>query len=572
MPVANPASLKMAITHIYVSECPHLPKAVSDTPYTLLIRISISMLRQCHGIFFNSSIFVVGSHIVRPWEAPDPAPRQAPIVPQPALVVPQPAPVVPLLASNDHQHDPDPHQQAQNAQLFVPETHQNAPNGHQPDPDAPQQALHAQLPTPDTHQQAPNGQLLVPETHQNAPNGNQPAPNTPQPAQNAQLPTEDTHQQAPHAQLPAPDAHQQVQNAQLPTLDEHQPAQMAPQPPQNSSPLNPYSQYPIHGAGPMNFYMHALGAPGSYFPFHQSMPVSTVRAPTYLPWTASMHPPLPAPPQNPHFPVPPAPWNPGLHPQTAPGYPQQPTYPVPPTPPLTVKAQHGILLEEISKLCRKTGSQWIVAISEDYMKQVQRVDKHRANALKQRPGDNQLNAHYDQQRLQIISQTQTQLQAYRDSEISSITPRTSTDATAAQGTSKDARNKARTKKESVNEDTNDDIDDDNNADTDSSEDETDSEPNEQPNDDNAASTRTTRFSSKTKQVLETWYVKHLNKPYAGSDVKKLAKKAGITEKQVKKWLSNRRTRDKNTRSRKQDNGGSHPQYHKGGPGYHPYWQ
>ena len=206
------------------------------------------------------------------------------------------------------------------------------------------------------------------------------------------------------------------------------------------------------------------------------------------------------------------------------------------------------------------------------MKQVQRVEKHRANALKQHPGDHRLNEHYDQQRLQIISQTQSQLQAYRDSEMNRNTPGTSKDATRAPGTSTDARNEAGISKRTADEHSIDDTSDDNSDDTDSSEDETDSEPNEQPNDDDAASTRTSRFSSKTKQVLETWYVKHLNKPYAGSDVKKLAKKAGITPKQVKKWLSNRRTRDNNTRSRKQDSGGSHSQYHMGGPGYHPHRQ
>ena len=510
--------------------------------------------------FFHLSIFVVGSHFVRPWEVPDPPPRQAPIVPQPAPVVPQPAPVIPLLAWNGHQHDPDGHQAAPDAQLPEGDTHHQVPHAQLPAPVAHQQAPHAQLPASDVNQQAPHAQLPAPDAHQQAPHVQLPASDVNQQAPHVQLPASDENQQAPHVQLPAPDEHQ------LPTLDEHQPAQMAPQPPQNSSSLNPYSQYPIHGAGPMNFYMHALGAPGSYFPFHQSMPVSTMKAPTYLPWTASMHPPLPAPPQNPHFPVPPAPWNPGLHPQTAPGYPQQPTYPVLPAPPLTVKAQHGILLEEISKLYRKSGSQWIVAISDDYMKQVQRVEKHRANALKQHPGDDRLNAHYDQQRLQIISQTQSQLQAYRDSEINRNTPGTSKDATRAPGTTNDATNEARTSQRTVDEHS---IDD-NNNDTDSSEDETDSEQDEQPNDDDAVPTRTSRFSSKTKQVLETWYVKHLNKPYAGSDVKKLAKKAGITPKQVKKWLSNRRTRDKNTRSRKQDNGGS--QYQMGGPGYHPYWQ
>ena len=253
------------------------PKTVCDTPSGAEFHISISMLRQCM-VFLFTSIFVVGSHFFRPWETADPAPQQAPVVPQPAQEVQLPG-------SNGHQ-DPDARQQEQNAQLLVPETHPNAPNVHQPAPDAPQPAQNA-------HQQALNAQLTAP----------------------------DAHQQAPSAQLPVPDANQQAQNAQLPAFDEHQPAQMAPQPPQSSSPLNPYSQYVIHGAGLMNFYMHALGALGRHFPFHQSMLGSTMETPTYLPWTASMHPPLPAPLQNPHFPVPPTTWNPGLHPQIAPGYP-----------------------------------------------------------------------------------------------------------------------------------------------------------------------------------------------------------------------------------------------------------
>ena len=235
---------------------------------------------------------------------------------------------------------------------------------------------------------------------------------------------------------------------------------------------------------------------------------------------------------------------------------------------MAVKAQHDILLEQISKLCRKSGSQWIVAISEDYMKQVQRIEKRRTNALKQRPGDPSVHAHYDQERLQVIKQIQGQLQAFRENELSSNAPGTSKDPSGTQGTNKDANSKAGTSNDTSEQNANNTSDDD---DTDPSEDDSDNEPDEQSKDE-AASTHTSRFSSKTKQVLETWYVKHLDRPYAGSDVKKLAKNAGITEKQTKKWLSNRRTRDKNTRSRKHDKTPVQPHYYMGGPGYHPYWQ
>ena len=542
-----------------------LPKAACRTPSgTVLYFNFLCYTNACNVYLLIYFCCIVGSHFFRPWETPDPAPHQAPAVPQA------------VQAPNGDQHDLDVHQQDQNDQLLVPQAHQHILNVHQPPLDAPQPAQNAQLNVPnvlqqglnappnakDPCQQVQNVNQHASTAHQQAPCAQLPTQDASQHAPSALLPAQDDRQQASNAQLPAPDTCQQAASSQLPAPDAHQPAQMAHQPPQNSSPFNPYSQHAIHGTGPMNSNMKALGGPGRYFPVHQSTAGSA--APTYLPWMASMHPPLPAPQQIPHFPVPPAPLNPGFYP-TAPGF-QQPTYPVPPSPPMTVKAQHGRLLEEISKLCRKSGSQWIVAISEDYMKQVQRVEKHRANALKQHQGDLSVHAHYDQQRLQIISQTQSQLQAYRDSEMSSNAPGTSKDATTTPGTSNDASNEARTCKGTADEHSIDDTNDDNNAHTDSSKEETDSEPENQQNDDNAVPTRTSRFSTKTKQVLETWYVKHLNKPYAGSDAKKIAKKAGITEEQVKKWLSNRRTRDKNTRSRKPDSAA-----HMGGPGYHPYW-
>ena len=458
--------------------------------------------------FFKSS----GSHpFFRPWETADQVqPQQVPVAQQ-APLPPQPA---------HGALEP-----AQAPQLAPDYAHQANPNGGQP--------------APDVRQHGSQARLSDPEVSQPVPEARQPASDVCQHGQDAQLPAADAHQLAPSV---------------------HQLAPVVPQPAQDSPYLHPHPQYP---AGLTLANMHKMH-PGIHDP--------STGAPPYFPWTPSMNPPMPA--QHGFgFPAPPAPWSPRfLPPIGAPQNPifaQQSTSPFPPTPPMAVKAQHDILLEQISKLCRKSGSQWIVAISEDYMKQVQRIEKRRTNALKQRPGDPSVHPHYDQQRLQLIEQIQSQLQAFRENE-NSNDPGTSKDSSGTQGTSKDANSKAGTSNDTSEEQNANNTSDDG-GDTYSSEDDSADEPDGSSNAE-AASTSTSRFSSKTKQVLETWYVKHLDRPYAGSDVKKLAKKAGITEKQTKKWLSNRRTRDKNTRSRKQDNTPAQQQYYMGGPGYYPYWQ
>ena len=66
-----------------------------------------------------------------------------------------------------------------------------------------------------------------------------------------------------------------------------------------------------------------------------------------------------------------------------------------------------------------------------------------------------------------------------------------------------------------------------------------------------------RFSERATLILETWYAQHLNDPYLSlPEAEQLGKKAGLTAKEVQKWLDNRRNRDGNSK-RKKDR-------------YHPY--
>ena len=78
-----------------------------------------------------------------------------------------------------------------------------------------------------------------------------------------------------------------------------------------------------------------------------------------------------------------------------------------------------------------------------------------------------------------------------------------------------------------------------------------------PNDQGYGSAQKRRFlSTSAIQILSDWYSEHLDHPYPDEeDVEELAKKASISECQVKKWMANKRVRSSNTLS---FNGSIHP--------------
>ena len=421
----------------------------------------------------------------------------------------------------------DARQPSPEVQQYVPDTNQQAPDAYYKEPRAHQQEQVA-------HQQQPDAHQPTPEACQHDPNTPQHSLNTRQHATQAQQHTLDDRQHAQNA------LHHDF-TASLPIL--------------NSPYLPPYAPYPVHAAG--NLGVHQLRG---YPPF-----------PSYSPWMSA----YPPPPQIPmSLQQPPAAQNFGFPAQENQRFPPHHTDSGPrPAAPVSVKMQHDLLLEKISKICRQTDSAYVVSISDTYMKQVQWIEKKRASALKNCPGDPSVQAHFDEQRLELIRQKRTELQDFQDSKKTKSSnqrpqknvndqPGTSDNNTEYANKSNNYRERPSTRINTAQNDANSTDDE---TDSDDEDGETDSQP---PNDESAAS-HSSRFSLKTTQVLETWYVKHINRPYAGSDIKKLAKKAGITEKQVKKWLSNRRTRDKNTRARKQDTS-AQPHYYMGGSRYHPY--
>lgn len=230
------------------------------------------------------------------------------------------------------------------------------------------------------------------------------------------------------------------------------------------------------------------------------------------------------------------------------GLPQAPQPPrIPPPPPVPavpVKVQHDSLLEEMSRLSRQGGNMWVVSMTSEYMRQAQGIEKRRTNSRMMHPNDPMLQTRFDQERLQLIRQTREQIQFYSKPPGSSTRDnRDNTNTGTAESSAQDNQDNA----------TGD------NEDTENKDDDREDE-GEAPN----ATTTTRRFSWKATDVLETWYVQHLSRPYPGSDVKELAKKAGVTEKQAKKWLDNRRTRDNNTRPRQ----AARPHT----ASYHPYRQ
>ena len=498
-------------------------------------------------------VVLAGSHFFRPWEDP---------IPQPAPPLPQPAPDVGQHVPADGQQANDAHQQASNAYELAPDVGQQDPIAHQPAHDANQHAPNALHQALDAHQPAPEAQQDVPDAHQQVPDTQQHAHDAHQPSPEAFQHTLDTRQHAPYSHQHTPDNHQGVRNA-------HQHAFM---PPLNSPYLPPYVPYPVHPAGIPG--EHQLRG---YTPLYQVTPDTTLGVPTYHPWMSVYPPPPPQIPMN--FQQPPTAQNFGFPAQRNQRFPAHRTDSIPrPAAPVSAKMRHDLLLEKISKICRQTDSAYVVSISDTYMKQVQWIEKKYASALKKCPGDPSVQAHFDEQRLELIRQKHTELQAFQDSEKTKC---------SNQGPQKNANDQPGTSAnntENVNETATRESNNDcerpstsnntaqrgvNSTDDDTDSDDKDGETENQPPNDESASSHGSRFALKTTQVLETWYVKHINRPYAGSDVKKLAKKAGITEKQVKKWLSNRRTRDKNTRARKQDTT-AQPSYYMGGSRYHPY--
>ena len=65
----------------------------------------------------------------------------------------------------------------------------------------------------------------------------------------------------------------------------------------------------------------------------------------------------------------------------------------------------------------------------------------------------------------------------------------------------------------------------------------------------ASSRFSSKFSEEAQSILTKWYTENVTHPYPGRHcVVRLADECGMTKSQVQRWFSNRRARDKNTRS------------------------
>ena len=162
--------------------------------------------------------------------------------------------------------------------------------------------------------------------------------------------------------------------------------------------------------------------------------------------------------------------------------------------------EHAALLEEISSFCRQHSSPRAIAIATDYMQQVRSIEQRRHAALRnQQPAAT--HNHLDEQRLRLIREARQQMQQYQDT--------TQPDPDAA--TITDPEHAAKSAKKSNG-----------------------------------------RFSERATLLLETWYAQNLTYPYISPpEAERLARKAGITPKEVKKWLDNRRNRDENSKKKKE---------------------
>ena len=138
------------------------------------------------------------------------------------------------------------------------------------------------------------------------------------------------------------------------------------------------------------------------------------------------------------------------------------------------------------------------------------IEKGRALAIKKQPHNPSVHDEYDNQRFQLITETANEIRPYFDeSNMHDYTDGSSDGDSENNSTDKD-KETGDIKPKGSN-----------------------------------------RLLRTATEIMETWYLRNIDNPYPGSDKRKLAKEAGITEKQVLKWFSNRRTRDKMTRKRNQ---------------------
>jgi hypothetical protein len=164
-----------------------------------------------------------------------------------------------------------------------------------------------------------------------------------------------------------------------------------------------------------------------------------------------------------------------------------------------VQHEHEAILEELSAFCREHTSPRAITIATDYMQQVKCLERRRDNALANGQADFMSQNHFDEQRLRLIREARHQIEQYRQ-----------------------------------------------HPDIDNND-----------GDDNESSSRKSngRFSDRATLMLETWYAQHLTNPYISPrEAESLGEKAGLTAKEVTKWMDNRRNRDKNNKK----NGRSHP--------------
>ncbi len=156
-----------------------------------------------------------------------------------------------------------------------------------------------------------------------------------------------------------------------------------------------------------------------------------------------------------------------------------------------VQREHRALQEELSRFCRQHTSPRAIVIATDYMQQVKCLERRRENALRNGQSDFMSQNSFDEQHLRLIRESRELMQRYRGNP----------------------------------------------------------DPDEKDgSDDQAPRKANGRFSDRATLILETWYAQHLTNPYiTPQEADELGRKAGITGKEVSKWMDNRRNRDGNSK-------------------------
>ena len=214
-------------------------------------------------------------------------------------------------------------------------------------------------------------------------------------------------------------------------------------------------------------------------------------------------------------------------------------------------------MQEFAHLSRMPESTWIVALSQSYLHHTQVLEQQRMVALSQGTSAHATNPYFNSHRLELMNQTLRHIKGFhsmlklKQSQLPTMpapasVPAKPATSSAPQALPKEAqyRNIRTPSSDNGYESAGSNSGSDGDSPSSSQSTHTNSKDKQE------QTSKVTVFKRRTRDILEQWYIRHMHSPYVDHETATaIAQQAGIGVLQVRKWLSNRRNRDKNTRHR-----------------------